>query len=179
MRSLLSWLGLAPGAPAEPDSPQTETVRKIVQELDRLPREQARYLASFAYVLSRVAHADLDISSEETRAMEEIVRRFGHLSAEQAVLVVQIAKSQTVLFGGTESFQVTRELKTLATREQCLQLLDCLFAVSAADDSISAVEETQVRQIAEELGLTHRDYVEVRAGWSEKRSVMRRLGQEN
>lgn len=178
MKSILSWLGLAGGERTEPDRSRTETVRKIVQELDRLPFEQARYLASFAYVLSRAAHADLEISPAEMREMEAIVQRFGHLPESQAVLVVQIAKSQTLLFGGTENFQVTRELKTLATREQCLQLLDCLFAVSAADDSISAVEETQIRQIAEELGLTHRDYVDVRAAWSNKRSVMQRLGRD-
>lgn len=175
MRSLFSWLGLAPSERETTEPHQTATVRKIVQELDRLPPERARYVASFAYVLSRIAHADLEISAEETRKMEDIVCRLGHLPESQAVLVVQIAKSQTLLFGGTESFQVTRELKALASREQCLELLDCLFAVSAADDSISSVEEAQVRQIAEELGLSHRDYVDVRAAYSDKRSVMRRL----
>ena len=45
------------------------------------------------------------------------------------------------LAGGTENFLVTREFKEIATREQCRELLDCLFAVSAADDSISGVEE--------------------------------------
>ena len=76
----------------------------------------------------------------------------------------------------TENFQVTRELKRLATREQCAQLLDCLFAVSAADDSISGAEESQIRQIAEELGFTHREYVEIRSTYNAQRSVIRRLG---
>ena len=52
---------------------QTDTVRKIVDALDRLEADHARYLAAFAYVLSRVARADLKVSPEETRAMERTV----------------------------------------------------------------------------------------------------------
>lgn len=137
--------------------------------------ERARYLAAFAYILGRVAHADLDISSEETAAMEEIVRRLGGLSDEQAVLVVQIAKSQNRLIGGTENFLVTREFRDISTAEQRAELLDCLFAVSAADGSISSAEETQIRQIASELGFSHRDFVEAMSHYSEHREVLKSL----
>ena len=105
--------------------------------------------------------------------METIVRRLGHLPEEQAVLAVQIAKSQARLFGGTENFLVSREFNELASREQKEELLDCLFAVSAADDSISSVEEAQIRQIASELGFTHREFVDARSAYSDQREVMR------
>ena len=153
----------------------TETVRRIVGELEALDADTARYLAAFAYVLGRVAHADLEISAEETAKMEEIVHGFGHLPEEQAILVVQIAKSQNRLFGGTENFLVTREFKEIASREQRETLLDCLFAVSAADDSISVAEEEEVRGIASELGFTHKEYVDSRARYSEYREVMKGL----
>ena len=148
-------------------------VRRIVDELEALKPERARFIAAFAYILSRVANADREISDDETAAMERIVCELGHLPEEQAILVVQIAKSQNRLFGGTENFIVTREFKELASREQKEELLDCLFAVSAADDSISSVEEAQIRQIASELGFNHREYVEVRLGYSDKRDVLR------
>jgi uncharacterized tellurite resistance protein B-like protein len=117
---------------------ETQTVRRIVSELESLDKEKARYLAAFAYILGRVAHADMDISAEETRKMEEVVVKFGHLPEEQAILVVQIAKSQNILFGSTEDYLVTREFKDMATREQCVELLHALFAVSAADDTTSS-----------------------------------------
>ena len=116
-----------------------------------------------------------DISDDETREMEDIVRRFGELPEEQAVLIVGIAKSQNRLFGGTEDFQVTQELKTLSNREQREELLHCLFAVSAADDEISGDEEARIRQIADELGFSHREYIEVRRHYNDKRTVIRRL----
>ncbi len=154
---------------------ETATVRKIVRALEEMDGERARFIAAFAYLLSRVANADLDISGDETREMEEIVRRFGELPEEQAVLIVEIAKSQNRLFGGTEDFQVAQEFKRLSSREQREELLHCLFGVSAADDEISSDEETRIRQIADELGFSHREYVDVRTHYNDKRSVMRRV----
>ena len=171
---LKKLLGMAGGGEPGEDS-STETVRRIAGELEAMPADRARYVAAFAYVLSRVAHADLSISREETRKMEEIVRRVGRLPAEQAVLVVEIAKSQARLFGHTEDFLVTRELHEVSTDEQRREVLDCLFAVSAADESISSAEETKIRQIASELGFAHAEYVAARAAWSDKREILRGL----
>lgn len=154
---------------------ETETVRRIVARLESLPADRARYLGAFAFIMGRVAHADLDISEDETRKMEEICQRLGHLPEEQAVIVVQIAKSQARLFGGTENYLVTREFREIASREECEELLDCLFEVSAADESISTTEENVIRQIATELGFTHADFVRLRSGWSHRRAVMRGL----
>ncbi len=160
--------------PATSDG-DTATVRKIVRALEAMDGERARFVAAFAYLLSRVANADLDISSDETDAMEDIVHRFGDLPEEQAVLIVEIAKSQNRLFGGTEDFKVAQEFKSLSTREQREELLHCLFAVSAADDEISGDEETRIRQIADELGFSHREYVDVRTHYNDQRTVMRRV----
>lgn len=171
---LKKLLGMADGGEPGEDS-STETVRRIAGELEAMPADRARYVAAFAYVLSRVAHADLSISREETRKMEEIVRRVGRLPAEQAVLVVEIAKSQARLFGHTEDFLVTRELHEVSTDEQRREVLDCLFAVSAADESISSAEETKIRQIASELGFAHAEYVAARAAWSDQREILRGL----
>jgi uncharacterized tellurite resistance protein B-like protein len=151
----------------------TATVRKIVAELETMDPAKARYIAAFAYILGRVAHADLEVSQVETSKMENIVRRLGHLPESQAVLVVQMAKSQNRLFGHTENFLVTREFVEISTREQRQELLDCLFAVSAADESITSTEEAQVRQIASELGFSHRQFVEARKAYSEHREVLK------
>jgi uncharacterized tellurite resistance protein B-like protein len=152
----------------------TETVRRIVGELDRLDPSRARYLAAFAYVLSRVAGADQHISEVETGRIVEIVGRIGHLPEEQAVLVAEIAKSQNRLFGGTENFLVTREFRDIADQAQRRELLDCLFAVSAADEAVTGPEESQIWQIASELGFSHPEYIEARMKYSGLRTVLRK-----
>jgi uncharacterized tellurite resistance protein B-like protein len=173
--SILDFFGIRRDGPRREEAGETETVRRIIRELESLEPERARFLAAFAFILARVAHADLDISREETSRMEQILQSQGHLPQEQAVLAVQIAKAQHRLAGGTESFLVTREFREIATKEQCRELLDCLFAVSAADDSISAPEEAQIRQIASELGFDLSELVEIRSAWAHKRDVLRGL----
>lgn len=175
MRSLLERIGLGGGSETATETGDTATVRRIVGELDALPPERARFVAAFAFLLGRVANADLDISDEETGVMEQLVREVGELPPEQAVLAVQIAKSQNRLFGSTEGFQVARELKEVSTPEERLHVLECLFAVSAADEEVDSEEERRIRQIADELALSHRQYVEARQTVHEYRTVIRRL----
>lgn len=171
--SIRQWFQtIRPNAAAP--SGDTDTVRRIVAELDELDPSRARYLAAFAYVLSRVAGADLEISDVETARMVQLLIPLGHLSEAQALLVVEIAKNQNRLFGGTENFLVTRELRAIASDAERADLLDCLFAVSAADDAVSGEEETQIWQIARELGFSHDEYIRVRMAYSDKRTVLRR-----
>ena len=145
------------------DAHSSETVRAIVDRLERLDPDRARYIAAFSYVLSRVAHADLGISVEETREMERLTRERAGLDENEATLVVHMAKSRAVLFAATENYIVTREFARMATTEQKRGLLDCLFAVSAADDTISGAEESEIRRIAAELDLSHADFIAARA----------------
>jgi uncharacterized tellurite resistance protein B-like protein len=166
----LDWFRAA-GSNSRPAPGDTETVRRIVGELDKLDPPRARYLAAFAYVLSRVAGADLHISDVETAKMVEIVERLGHLPEPQAILVVEIARSQHRLFGGTENFLVTREFRDIASDAERRELLDCLFAVSAADNAITAEEDAQIWQIASELGFSHPEYIKARLPYSKKRTV--------
>jgi uncharacterized tellurite resistance protein B-like protein len=173
--SILKFLGLKSdpsGAPSG-DAAETATVRKIIAELDHLDQEQARYVAAFAYVLSRVAHADLKISDEETRVMERIVTDVGGLPESQALIVVQMAKTQTLIFGGTENYLVTREFNRLADRDKKLALLRCLFAVSAADDHVSTAEDAVIRKIANEMLLDHKDFIAVRREFRDQLGVLK------
>jgi uncharacterized tellurite resistance protein B-like protein len=159
---------------AEPDGRNDpETVRKIVRQLDNLDPERARYIAAFAYILSRVARADMNISDAETREMENQLTRLSRLPAEQAVLVVQIAKTQATLFGGTENFLVTQEFNRMADPEQKLALLDCLFAVAAADNIISTAEEREIRLINDELQLTHNQFIAARYNFRQCLAVLK------
>ncbi len=149
------------------------SVREIADALDRLPHDRARQLAAFAYTLGRVANADLEVSAEETRAMERILCRLAGLSEDEAILIVRIAKSQHELFGATESYVVTREFARAATHEEKTALLECLFAVSASDRVVSGVEEAEIRRIAAELDLSHRDFIRARSEFREHIAVLK------
>jgi uncharacterized tellurite resistance protein B-like protein len=180
--SILSRIFGLDESPADPRpgalAGEAKSIRRIADTLDKMEPERAKFLASFAFTLSRVAHADLEISDEETREMERIVIERGKLPPEQAILVVQIAKTQSRLFGSTENYIVTREFTRLATREQKRALLDCLFAVSAADESVSTVEDNEIRKITEELKLDHSDFIAARSAYRDYLAVLRNSREE-
>ena len=170
--SLLRFLGVR--APARDAGGETETVRRIAARLEALPAERARHLAGFAYVLARVAHSDLEIDAAESTEMERLVAELGGLPGAEAALVVEIAKSQTRLLGGTENYVVTREFRRSATPEQRARLLECVYAVAAADGTISSVESVECSRIADELGFTREEALAVRNGFRDKLSVLKR-----
>jgi uncharacterized tellurite resistance protein B-like protein len=145
-----------PGQPVatttDPAARDSESIRRISEELEALPIEQRRYVAGFAYVLARVASSDLRISDAELGSMERAVVDVGHLSPAQAVLVVQMARNMNELYGATDDYVVTREFARLASREQREALLRTAFAVGAADDSITAPEVAELNEVGKELG---------------------------
>ena len=169
--SLLKFLGIA--GPDDSQERDISGVRTIVEALDTLGPERARYLAAFAYILSRVAHVDQHVSDQETAAIERVVGQEGRLPEAQAKLVVDIAKAQSVLFGGVEDFLVTREFSSLATHEEKLALLHCLFAVSSADETIAAIEDNEIRRISRELHIEHADYIAIRLAHRQHLGVLK------
>jgi uncharacterized tellurite resistance protein B-like protein len=159
MKSLLrSWLRVEDESASGPH----DALRDVLEALDRLEPDRARYLAGFAYLLGRIAHADQHVSPEETRAMEDHVADEGQIPREQAMLVVGLAKTSNMLFGGTANFLVAREFEKSATYEQKLALVRCLFAVSVAEGRISVEEEGEIQRIARELRVEPADLVKLR-----------------
>lgn len=156
---------------------ETATVRRIVARLDAMPPERARLIASAAYTLARAAHADLDISAEETAAIEAELQRERSLDEATAVLVTQMAKLQAKTVGGTEDYVVTRELKALASEAQRLDVLRGCFAISAASGTISAEETAVLNQIADELDIEAASLNAIRADYHDRLSSVQRLRQ--
>jgi uncharacterized tellurite resistance protein B-like protein len=170
--SFLRFLGIDGLGKQARERGDTASVRRIAAQLERLEPDAAKFLASFAYVLARVANADLAIVEEETAEMERIVRSLASLSEGEAALVVQIAKTQSHVLGDTENYVVTREFRRIASREQRAQLLQCLYAVAAADGSISGVETSVIQAIGEELGFTRAEANGLRSQYRDKLSEL-------
>jgi uncharacterized tellurite resistance protein B-like protein len=157
LKSIRAWLGID-----RPEEPEFAPLRETLQALDHLEPDRARFLAAFAYLLGRVAHADQQVSAEETRAMEDLVREQGALTQDQAMVVVQLAKTSNLLFGGSANYLVARQFADLSTYEHKLALMRCLFALSATDEAISTAEEGEIHRIANELRIEQKDLVALR-----------------
>jgi uncharacterized tellurite resistance protein B-like protein len=156
----------------------TATVRRILSRLEAMDLEDGRFLAGFAYIMSRAAHADHDITDEETDLMEGFVEEFAGLDRSRGALVIEMAKLQARMHGATEDYLVTREFARHSTQEQKLAVLRCCFAVAAANGTITADEASVINQIARELDITREELNAVREEFVERLSAiqaMRRL----
>ena len=172
MRVLRDWLGLDAAPASSPG--YAEALGDIVAQLEQLDPDRARKLAAFAYLLGRIAHADREVSAAETSTMERLVRERGHLTEEQAVLVVQLAKMSNALFGGTADYLVAREFGRIAAHDEKVALLECLFAVSAADESVGVVEDNEIRKVSRELKVQHHEFIAVKAKYRKHLRVLKR-----
>jgi uncharacterized tellurite resistance protein B-like protein len=159
LSTIRAWLGLGHAAPDRADH---VPLRDLIETLEHLEPARARHLARFAYILGRVAHADQHVSAEETHAMEALVAQEGGLTPEQAMVVVGLAKSSNLLFGGTADFQVAQEFAEGATYEEKLALMRCLFGLASADASISVAEESEIHRIANHFKIQPPDLAALR-----------------
>jgi uncharacterized tellurite resistance protein B-like protein len=157
---ILNWLGLSDAADAS-----LSGLEEVERALADLEPARARYVACFAYILGRVARADHEVTAGESAEMERLIADRTGLPRAQASLVVRIATAHGLRHGGTEDFLVTREFARISDREERLALLDCLFALSSADESIVLLEDNEVRRIASELKLEHGDFIAARAAY--------------
>lgn len=171
--SLLKWLGLS----SEPDPATDNRLHEIEQALEAHGPERARFLACFAYILTRAARADHHVSDDELSHMARVVKQWANVGDNQAALIVRIAR-EAGHSRGTDDFLITREFERIATREEKLALLDCLFEIAAADAAIGTVEDNEVRRVASELKLEHADYIAVRQRHLGKLNVLRRSDSE-
>jgi uncharacterized tellurite resistance protein B-like protein len=158
VRQLLSWLGVDDRREGQESTP----LRELVETLDRLEPARARHLARFAYLLGRVAHADRHVSPEETRAMEALVVKEGGLTPDQATVVIGLAKTSNLLFGGTADYQVAQEFAEGATYEEKMSLGRCLFAVASSDQQISMAEEAEIHRVLNQLRILPHDLTKLR-----------------
>ena len=170
--SILKWLGLA----TEEEEP-ADNLREIEKALESQGPERARYLACFAYILMRAAKADHHVSEGEAELMQRIVAERAGVDGAQAKLIVQIARDAG-RSRGTDDYLITREFERIATRDEKLALIDCLFAIAAADSPILTSEDNEVRRVASELKLEHSDYIAVRQRHLDHLNVLRRPDQD-
>ena len=109
--------------------------------------------------------------------MERVVVEHGHIPDAQAVIVVQIAKTQSRMFGATENYLVTRQFREVATDDECLDLLRCCWLIGVADGTITAEESGELNAIAEQLGIEDLAVRSLRAEYAEQFAALRAMRQ--
>lgn len=173
MNFFKSWL---PSVSSSSQGEQgTSVIDKISSHLQMVEEEQREYFASFAFILGRVAYADQNISEEELAIIRELLYEKSQMNESQAGAVAGIVKTLSEIDGATENYLVTRSFSEMANHQQKQELLECLFLVSAADESISTQEEKELKLIADEIGIPNDEFLQIRSNYREYREVLKGL----
>jgi uncharacterized tellurite resistance protein B-like protein len=175
MPNLLRFLGIPRQSGSDPGEQADEALHPIASALDALDPDRARFFAAFAYVLARVAGADLQMDRSETDSMAETLAKLTGIPEDEARLVVEIACSRMDDLEASHNYLVTREFGRLSDTREKIQLLECLYAVAAADGVITGDETNEVASIAEEIGLSRADATALRSRFRDKLAEFRKL----
>lgn len=161
--SLLRFLGL--DGPTAGRDQEPESLRGMIARLEALSDEEAQVTAAYAYLLARVAGADLRTQATERASMVERLASFAELTLERAELLVDLAIEAIDEHGATDNHLVARTFRDITEPEERLHLVRCLYAVAAADETITTDEDNEIFEIAAAIGVGRSEVIALRAEW--------------
>jgi uncharacterized tellurite resistance protein B-like protein len=173
LQRLLAALGLHD----DDDASRAERplLRRVRDELSRRGVERLEYLAAFAAQLARVAGVEGGISDEETAAIAARLRTAGKLSEADAALIADMLRHERDGLANVQAQELTRAINAGASDDEKLALLDCLYAVAAADHLVSDVEEQEIRRVAEAILVPHRVLMDIRTRYRDRIEILQNL----
>lgn len=174
--SLFRFLGLG-GVSSRTDR-EPESLRQITARLESLAPDEARFAAAFAYLLARVAGADLRTEQDEREAIRHRLEAVAGLSQDRAEILADAAIAAADAHAASDDHLVARAFREMSNDAERVQLVRCLYAVAAADASITTLEDNEVFEIAAEIGLARGDVIALRSEFRDALAVLRALPRE-
>lgn len=122
-----------------------------------ISEKQLRRLSAIGGLMARVAHIDREVSDSEFDVMVEQLKNVMSVPHEEALFVAQVAITE--VSADMDFLRLTRELAREIKPEEGQLLLNLLFAVADADGFVTNQESEEIFNIAYNLNLTHRQFI--------------------
>jgi uncharacterized tellurite resistance protein B-like protein len=165
----LTTLGLhGDGAPADADA---AFMRRLQAQLVRLGPARMEYLAGFAGQLARVAHVEDGVSAAEALLIKTQLTEHGLTGAEAGV-VLDLLRHEIEVLHSLQHHVLNRAVNKHASAAEKEALVDCLYAVAAADHTVSDVEEREIRRVADALLIPHSVLMRIRGRYRDRIEVL-------
>jgi uncharacterized tellurite resistance protein B-like protein len=110
-----------------------------------------------AALFVEMMRADFEVTDEERRKLESVVRDSLGLEAGDARELLELAEQEAD--ASVELFQFTRVIDEALSSEQKALVVERLWRIAYADANLASLEEHLVRKIANLLHVSHRDYI--------------------
>ena len=148
-------------------------LHRIVEEiLGDQPEEKIKLVTGYAGVLGKVSYADMKMSQVELDRIEVLLKERLGLDGEDAARIVRVMDTDRVTLYSVEDHLYTRLLNDVLSHGEKLDLLTALFAVAAANDAISNLEDNTIRVISKGLLLSHKEFIDARLKYRDHLEVL-------
>lgn len=108
-------------------------------------------------LLLEMTHMDGEVWSEQREAVETIVREHFALAADEVAELLDLAEAERA--EATDYYQFTSLINDLYTREQKARLIELLWRIAYANETLHRYEEHLVRKIADLLHVSHNAFI--------------------
>lgn len=148
-------------------------LHQIVEEiLGDQPEEKIKLVTGYAGVLGKVSYADMKMSQVELDRIEVLLKERLGLDGEDAARIVRVMDTDRVTLYSVEDHLYTRLLNDVLSHGEKLDLLTALFAVAAANEAISNLEDNTIRVISKWLLLSHKEFIDARLKYRDHLEVL-------
>lgn len=156
---------------------QAESLGKLFDQLQeiltsRSPADVRRF-TGVAGLLGYVAYADMDISEVERSHIRSALHDFLHLPPDLIDPILELLQNRRVDLFVLEDHIYYRLINGSASEDEKRDILRVLFSVVAADQTITAEENTTMRLVASGLNLSHLDFVTIRREFKQFRELFK------
>ena len=122
---------------------------------------EGKFLLAFSGLLAKMAMADGTVSADEVETVEKMFADMGLSRAEHAMCVGNFVLVQRE---GGDARAMAREMAARFNHVACMFLYGLVLRVALADWRISSEEETLLKDVGGELGLSEEERAEFRQG---------------
>jgi uncharacterized tellurite resistance protein B-like protein len=119
--------------------------------------DAARLDLAVAALLVEVLRADYDVAPQERQQVIVSVSRLLGLDATMSAALV--AEAERHIDRSHDLYQFTSQLNRSWSEEDKLQLLEALWRVAAADETVHKYEEHLIRRVADLLHVPHSGFI--------------------
>ena len=113
---------------------------------------------SCAVLMLEMVHVDDDLHKNEAQKIRHLLQRQFDINGSETEELLAIAHEEKI--SATDYYQFTTLINRHYSQEQKIYLVEQLWHIAYADDSIDKFEEHLVRRLAELLHVPHRHFIQ-------------------
>jgi uncharacterized tellurite resistance protein B-like protein len=123
-----------------------------------LSEEKLYFICLIGTLIATIAHVDEHFDPAEKKALKRCLTDQFSLKGNELTLLFQVVEEQARQ--GFDFHEVVTEINRIASYNDRLHLMECLFEVSIADGEMAHDEAEEIRRITKALRIPHKTFIE-------------------